>query len=586
MNIHIVAALTTAVTAVAATNIQAAAVSRPNLVWFLTDDQDQMLGGSFPQLNNNNGPMPKTYNKMSKQGATAENMYIHTPICNPSRNELLSGRYFHNIKTTNTKEWAMHVNESIANSNSFVVDLHEKGEYHTGMFGKYMNMMPNKLPVGWDAWMANGGGDYIAPQFQMYNVEGLVPGMVPDKSAGTKCWGGKNHEKDTNYGCFTGTNDPTNYSTSVIGNVSMAWIKKVVQEDPSKPFFAYIAPKAAHEPFNPAPWYEGHWDDSWPKNEPRNNPAWNCSADSRKNHHGNIATNPMLTEEASKVITGVFQNRWRTLMSVDDIISDVIDLCEELGVADNTYFFYSSDHGFQLGEFNMLMDKRHVYEWNTKIHLLARGPGIPIGSTWSQPATQVDMAPTFLTLAGIDVHPERFDGKSLVPLLKPNEPNAKEYAASWRDHVFIEYYYVEPNDKCVMNCSALTPLQEFPYHDADCGDLTPEHNAICWGGNLCNEECYPTESPANNFIALRFMAGSTHGDLLYSEFQNGNQINYDINFQKVDFVEMYNNTVDQWQMVNLVPDGSPSFFNDSNTPGGELHAVLHQWYNCRGSTCM
>ena len=43
----------------------------------------------------------------------------------------------------------------------------------------------------------------------------------------------------------------------------------------------------------------------------------------------------------------------------------------------------------QLGEFNILMDKRNVYDWNTHIHLLARGPGIKGGSTWKQPATQV-----------------------------------------------------------------------------------------------------------------------------------------------------------------------------------------------------
>ena len=32
---------------------------------------------------------------------------------------------------------------------------------------------------------------------------------------------------------------------------------------------------------------------------------------------------------------------WRALMSVDDVIAGVIGACEELGVADNTYFFYS-----------------------------------------------------------------------------------------------------------------------------------------------------------------------------------------------------------------------------------------------------
>jgi hypothetical protein len=53
------------------------------------------------------------------------------------------------------------------------------------------------------------------------------------------------------------------------------------------------------------------------------------------------------------------------------------------------------------------MDKRNVYDWDTKIHLLARGPGITHGSTWIEPATQVDMAPTFLGLAGARNHPPR-----------------------------------------------------------------------------------------------------------------------------------------------------------------------------------
>ena len=64
---------------------------------------------------------------------------------------------------------------------------------------------------------------------------------------------------------------------------------------------------------------------------------------------------PLITDEAADVIAGVFQNRWRTLMSVDDVISDVISLCEELGVANNTYFFYSSDHGFQVSAFRFTL---------------------------------------------------------------------------------------------------------------------------------------------------------------------------------------------------------------------------------------
>jgi hypothetical protein len=44
-----------------------AAPSKPNVVYFLTDDQDQMLGSSFP-IHNDVTPMPKTQAKMAEQG--------------------------------------------------------------------------------------------------------------------------------------------------------------------------------------------------------------------------------------------------------------------------------------------------------------------------------------------------------------------------------------------------------------------------------------------------------------------------------------------------------------------------------------
>ena len=75
--------------------------------------------------------------------------------------------------------------------------------------------------------------------------------------------------------------------------------------------------------------------------------------ESRANHHGNIATNPLISEKCAEYVTTSFQNRWRSLMSVDDVINDVVTYIEDGGLADKTYFMYSSDHGFQLGEFNL-----------------------------------------------------------------------------------------------------------------------------------------------------------------------------------------------------------------------------------------
>jgi hypothetical protein len=62
----------------------------------------------------------------------------------------------------------------------------------------------------------------------------------------------------------------------------------------------------------------------------------------------------------------------------------------------------------------------------------------------------------------------------------------------------------------------------FPQGDYSCTDLV--HNRACWGGNMCNTNCYPTESIANNFIVLRSMTGSRFGNTLYAEFATGNQM--------------------------------------------------------------
>ena len=289
--------------------------------------------------------MPKTKRLMADEGAMFENAYIHVPICNPSRSTTLTGRYFHNIKTTNTSWASMHCDMNRVHNSSFAKRLKSYG-YTVGLFGKYLNSIPGTnitkpgayVPEGFDAWFANGGGEYISPEFATSGLEessGYMDGAIHFNSSV--------------------------YSTSIIGNTSLSWIRHTVKTKPNQPFFAYIAPKAAHEPFNPAPWYADHWDPSWPEHEPRPENCWNASLEIRKDHAGVVNNESMITTEAAKVITGVFKNRWRTLMSVDDLIAETVNVVEnELGLGDNTYYFYSSDHGFQLGQVRITLTDTHT----------------------------------------------------------------------------------------------------------------------------------------------------------------------------------------------------------------------------------
>ena len=96
------------------------------------------------------------------------------------------------------------------------------------------------------------------------------------------------------------------------------------------------------------------------------------------------------------------------------------------------------------------------------MHLLARGPGISAGSIVPFPTMNIDLAPTFLELAGVNPkqapHMNVIDGRSVAPLLLDDvkslplvtrhslggpdaDKQAAACAASWRDTVFFEVGY-------------------------------------------------------------------------------------------------------------------------------------------------
>ena len=107
---------------------------------------------------------------------------------------------------------------------------------------------------------------------------------------------------------------------------------------------AYIAPKACHDPFQPAPWYVETWEEGWPAHAPRP-PSYNLSRSVLSEHHPTISCRPAFGNQTEACIDRNFKDRWRTLLSVDDVISEVFVLTESLGVAAETYYIYSSDQG-------------------------------------------------------------------------------------------------------------------------------------------------------------------------------------------------------------------------------------------------
>jgi len=116
---------------------------------------------------------------------------------------------------------------------------------------------------------------------------------------------------------------------------------------------------------------------------------------------------------------------------MDRYIGEILDRLEELGVAEDTLVVFTTDHGHFYGQHGLIAKGAFHYEDMVKIPMVARFPGrIPAGERSAALQTLVDYAPTFLTVAGIDV-PRSMTG------LDQSQVWYGEASAA-RDHVIVE----------------------------------------------------------------------------------------------------------------------------------------------------
>ena len=116
---------------------------------------------------------------------------------------------------------------------------------------------------------------------------------------------------------------------------------------------------------------------------------------------------------------------------IDDQLGEVISAMKNNGFWDTTATFFFSDHGDYVGDYG-LTEKwpSGLEDCLTRVPLAVRIPGLGPQSITDALTETVDLTPTILELAGIDLRHDQF-GRSLMPLLKGE-------TAHHRDAVFAE----------------------------------------------------------------------------------------------------------------------------------------------------
>ena len=137
----------------------------------------------------------------------------------------------------------------------------------------------------------------------------------------------------------------------------------------------------------------------------------------------------------SPVVRDELARMYDNIADMDGQVAALLRQLDEDGLADNTIVFYWSDHGDGVPR-----AKRSLYDSGLRVPLLMRIPpgvgrfGAP-GTVRDDLVSFVDLAPTVLALAGIDV-PAHMQGRVLVG---PSAGAAPSYVFAARDRMDAEY---------------------------------------------------------------------------------------------------------------------------------------------------
>lgn len=200
-----------------------------------------------------------------------------------------------------------------------------------------------------------------------------------------------------------------------INDLAKPWLQAHKDED----FFLFLHYWDPHTPYLPPkeyiPQFYGEERDPYDPNNHSMDPAYNHRAyPFFKYHHYDLLGN--ITD--AEYINALYDAEIRYL---DDRIRELDEYLEGLGIQEETLLILFGDHGESLTEHEIYWDHCGLYDVTVRVPMIMRFPGhISAGRRVSGMVQQVDMMPTILEAAGLDVLND-LDGKSLWPSIHGDE---------------------------------------------------------------------------------------------------------------------------------------------------------------------
>jgi len=361
--------------------------NKPNILFIFADDQcfetlrslgcDEIQTPNLDRLVRNGVTFTHAYN----QGAW------HGAVCVASRTMLNTGRFL-----WMAREFEPKLKEE-TQAGRFWSQYMKQAGYETYMSGKW-HVKANPEDIFDYVKDVRPGMPNQTPQGYNRPIEGIPDPWKPWDTKNEGYWKGGKHWSE------------------VLADNSVEFLENASKS--KKPFFMYLAFNAPHDPRqSPKEYVEKYPLDKVkvPTNFLAEYPYKDSIGCSARLRDEKLAPFPR-SKYAVKVNR---QEYYAIITHMDTQVGRILDALEKTGKADNTYIFFTADHGLAVGHHG-LMGKQNMYDHSVRVPLMVNGPGIPKNKKLTTPIYLQDIMPSTLELAGVK-KPQQVQFTSLMPLL-------------------------------------------------------------------------------------------------------------------------------------------------------------------------
>ncbi|WP_192582966.1 sulfatase-like hydrolase/transferase [Streptomyces albicerus] len=350
---------------------------RPNVLVFFTDQQRWDTTG----LHGNPLGLTPVLDGLAEDGVIVDRSFTCQPVCAPSRASLQTGQYptttgvFRNgLSLPREAPTMARTFRDAGNATGYIGKWHLAGDHTAGP-------VPEKDRAGYEYWLAANLLEFTSDAYEttLYDNDG-----APHRFGG--------------------------YRADALGAAAIDFIGRDRGEelDQERPFFLFLSFLEPHHQNSrddyPAPTgYSERYADPW------------VPSDLSALGGGNWAEH--------------LPGYYGMVRRLDEVLGRIVNVLGERGELDNTIILFTSDHGCHFKTRNDEY-KRSVHDASLRVPTVLRGAGLRGGVRVPEPVSHVDLPPTLLDAAGIEV-PDFMQGRSLLPLLRGED-------AHWPQDVLVQ----------------------------------------------------------------------------------------------------------------------------------------------------